>query len=84
MASNYNVTGHGDLDTIFRAYTSGGQSQAAATGIKVGSQDLAQRYMQVNGQGFDLIGFQTYYKSKNPHSGAPNGDLRYIFEYYGY
>jgi hypothetical protein len=86
MASNYTVNGHGDLDSIFLLYGAAGYNptKASATGFKVGSQDLADRYSQVNGAGFDLIGFSTYYKSKNPHSGAPSGDLRYIFEISGY
>lgn len=82
MPSGFVVTAHGDLDSIFNAYSSG--SQAGTTGLKVGSQDLAQRYQISNNEGYDKISYNTNFKSKAPAAGAPNGDLRYIFQYYGY
>lgn len=84
MAPNtgYVVTNHGDLESIFNRYSSG--TKAGATGIKVGSQDLADRYQKSNNEGYDKISFDTNFRSKNPAAGAANGDLRYIFQYYGY
>lgn len=85
MASNYTVTGHGDLDTIFRAIGTGVRpgSNAVATGIKVGAQDLNARYNGVNGTGLDLISFNTNFYSKDTSKGSL-GELRYIFQSSGY
>ena len=85
MASNYTVTAHGDLDTIFRAIGTGVRPgpNAAATGIKVGAQDLNARYNGVNGTGLDLISFNTNFYSKDTSKGSL-GELRYIFQSSGY
>jgi len=84
MASGFIVTARGDLDTIFKALSSGGPGPGSPTGLKVGSQDLANRYTLSNNEGYDKISYNSSFKSKNPAAGAPNGDLRYIFAYYGY
>ncbi len=84
MASGFLVTAHGDLDTIFKALSSGGPGPVSPTGLKVGSQDLANRYTGSNNQGYDKISYSTNFKSKNPASGDTTGDLRYLFAYYGY
>jgi hypothetical protein len=85
MASNYTVTSHGDLDTIFRAIGTGVRPgpNAAATGIYVGSQDLNARYNGVNGTGLDLISFNTNFYSRDTSKGSL-GELRYIFQSAGY
>ena len=85
MASNYIVTGHGDLDTIFRAIGTGVRPgpNAAATGIKVGAQDLNARYNGVNGTNLDIISFNTNFYSSDTSKGTL-GELRFIFQASGY
>jgi len=87
MASNYTVTGHGDLDTIFNPVTATNHGpNAPTTGFKVGAQDLAARYAGSNNQSFDVITYNTtfYSQSKALINGSQTGDLRYIFQKIGY
>jgi len=87
MASNYGVSGHGDLDTIFRAIGTGVRPgpNAAATGLYTnsGAQDLNARYNGVNGTGLDLITYNTSFNSKDKSKDS-SGDLRWIFQSAGY
>jgi len=87
MASNFVISGRGDLDSIFKPHGTGARPgpDAAATGFYVGSQDLNGRYNGVNGTGLDLISFTTsgYFLSKDTSKGN-GGDLRYIFQASGY
>ena len=83
MPSGFVVTGKGDLDSLLKAYVSG--TKAAATGLKVGSQDLADRYSYTNYAGYDRLGYSTNFKSKSPATDAGgNGDLKFLFQYSGY
>lgn len=74
-----------DLDTFFNLYSSG--TKAGATGFKVGSQDLADRYQLSNNQGYDRTSTPTRFVSNYvaPWSGgAGAGELKNTFQIYGY
>ena len=74
-----------DLDTFFNLYASG--TKSGATGLKVGSQDLADRYQFSNNQGYDRTGTPTRFISKSVpswSSGAGAGDLKNCFQVLGY
>lgn len=86
MPSGYKVgPSNSDLDTFFNLYSSG--TKAGATGFKVGSQDLADRYQLSNNEGYDRTSTPTRFKAKWTASWAAGGDaadLKNAFQLYGY
>ena len=73
MASNYTVTNHGDLDTVFMSRTS---TKRADVSYQVGGTDVSNRYEPSAGNGSsnaDQISYNTGYKYNNT-------DLRYYFK----
>jgi hypothetical protein len=68
MSSGFNVPGHGDLDGIFGPYDAG--TKPAATGFRVGSQDLRDRF-NPRSEGDDC-GFNTGFRRGGT-------DLRQLF-----
>ena len=86
MASGFVIKNVGDLDNKLRGYVSG--TKASATGLKVGTQDLADRYNAITSLGnavYERFGQATNFYSKNFGAGSANNkDLQNIFQAFGY